>query len=193
MQLERVTTFILDKLRRELPVSFSYHNVDHTLDVMRAVKEIGSQEHVTGDELQLLLTAALFHDTGFLISAENHELHSCHMASKYLPSYFYSEQDISQINDLIMATKMPQQPKNHLEEILCDADLDYLGRADFFEISEKLYDEMLALGTISSHQAYMQLQLNFLSNHRYFSNAAKVSRNKLKEENLTKIKTNSEA
>lgn len=193
MQLERVTTFILDKLRHELPSSFSYHNVDHTQDVMHAVKEIGSQEHIAENELQLLSTAALFHDTGFLISTKNHELHSCHMARKYLPHYSYSEQDISQISDLIMATKVPQQPKNHLEEIICDADLDYLGRADFFEISEKLYREMLALGTVSSHQEYMQLQLEFLSNHRYFSNTAKALRNKLKEENLTKLKTNSES
>lgn len=193
MQLERVTTFILDKLRHELTASFSYHNVDHTQDVMHAVKEIGLQEHITENELQLLSTAALFHDTGFLISAKNHELHSCHMARKYLPHYSYSEQDISQISDLIMATKVPQQPKNHLEEIICDADLDYLGRADFFEISEKLYREMLALGTVSSYQEYMQLQLEFLSNHRYFSNTAKALRNKLKEENLTKLKTNSES
>lgn len=193
MQLELVTTFILDKLKRELSPSITYHNADHTKDVMRAVKEIGAGEQVSNEELTILSTAALFHDTGFLQSPENHESYGCDIARKHLPYYVYNKQDINRICHLIMTTKMPQTPKTHLEKIICDADLDYLGREDFFEISERLYEEMRALGTVSSHEEYMQIQLNFLSAHHYFTHTAKKMRNKIKEENLTKIKTNWEA
>lgn len=193
MQLTQVTTFILDRLKHELHPSFTYHNMEHTQDVMRAVKAIGLAEHISENDLIILSTAALFHDTGFIISPKDHETYSCDIAHRHLPHYSYNEQDIDWVCRLIIATKVPQNPKNHLEEIICDADLDYLGREDFFEISEKLYEEMTALGTISSRDAYMQLQLDFLFHHRYFTKTAKSTRNKIKEKNLTKIKTNSEA
>jgi len=189
MQLELVTTFVLDMLRSELSPSFTYHNVDHTKDVMRAVKEIGSLEQVDDDELQLLLTAALFHDAGFLISAKDHEMHSCDIAGRHLPHYGYTNGQLEEICQLIMATKMPQQPKNHLEEIICDADLDYLGRNDFFDISKTLYEEMKILGSIASFKEYLILQLDFLSEHRYFTSAAKDLRNEVKEKNLIKTKS----
>ncbi|SEL91714.1 hypothetical protein SAMN05661044_03726 [Olivibacter domesticus] len=193
MQLEQVTTFILDQLKHDLSPAFTYHQVDHTQDVIRAVRDIGLGEGISGNESIILSTAALFHDTGFLIAAENHEMHSCEIARKHLPHYSYTEGDIDQVCSLIMATKVPQKPKNRLEEIICDADLDYVGREDFFEISEKLYEEMVALGSVSSREHYMQLQLDFIRNHHYFTKTARTARNKIKEENLTKIKTNSEA
>ncbi|WP_134091180.1 HD domain-containing protein [Olivibacter sp. XZL3] len=189
MQLERVTTFLLDKLKRELSPVFTYHNAAHTKDVMHAAEHIGRQEHIGENESTILTTAALFHDTGFLVSADNHEAHSCEIARTQLPHYLYNEQQIDQVCSLIMATKTPQQPKNYLEQIICDADLDYLGREDFFDISERLYQEMTHLGTITSHKEYLVLQLDFLSEHQYFTRTARELRNEIKEKNLLKTKS----
>ena len=89
---------------------------------------------------------------------------------------------------MIMATRYPQHPKSHLEQILCDADLDYLGRPDFFEIGATLYKELIATGRLSSEREWNRLQVNFLNSHRYFTATAVSSRDPLKKENLTKVK-----
>ncbi|MGV3763535.1 HD domain-containing protein, partial [Parapedobacter sp.] len=156
-------------------------------DVYLAAQRIAAQEGVRDGALQLLLTAALFHDAGFLIHAKSHELHSCSIAQGVLPSFGYTEADISCICGLIMATEIPQEPSDHLEEIICDADLDYLGRDDFSARSQLLYNEMRNLGTIESHEAYNELQRAFLENHRYFTATSNRLRSKKKEENYKKL------
>jgi len=189
MHLELVTTFVLDKLRNELSPDFKYHCVEHTKDVFDAAERIARLENDVSDQnMLLLLTAALFHDTGFLVSPINHEINSCHFAREHLPNHDYNDVQIHQICALIMATKVPQKPKDHLQQIICDADLDYLGRDDFFEISEKLYEEMVILGNVSSREEFLNAQLHFFKAHRYFTSTASKLRNGKKQEHLNTIK-----
>jgi hypothetical protein len=89
---------------------------------------------------------------------------------------------------LIRATKIPQNPSNLLEKIICDADLDYLGREDFWEIGNKLFEELKTLGLISNKYEWNQNQLVFLENHSYFTNASQKLRNERKHQNLLEIK-----
>lgn len=188
MHLELATTFILNKLRNELSSDLKYHDVNHTKDVLQAVQFIAQQEGVSRHDFHLLSTAALFHDTGYIVSPNNHEVSSCHIALEELPNYGYRKEDMEQICLLIMATKVPQQPEDHLQQIICDADLDYLGRPDFFTRSEKLYAELMLLGDISSRKEFLQMQLQFLAAHRYFTATANRLRNKQKEEHLNKLR-----
>lgn len=187
MQLDLAEQYIMDRLTDELSPDLTYHNSAHTRDVYHTAQQLAAQEGVDGHDLQLLLTAALFHDAGFLIQAKNHELHSCSIAQRALPSFGYGEADILRICALIMATEIPQQPTDHLEEIICDADLDYLGRDDFSARSQLLYQEMRKVGTIGSRTAYDELQRAFLENHRYFTATSNRLRNKKKEENYNKL------
>lgn len=161
--------FILDKLKNELPPKLEYHTIDHTLDVYHSAAYIAKKEAISSSDLKLLLVGAVYHDSGFLIQNDNHEQISCEIAQKYLPNYGYSESDIKVICGLIKATKIPQTPKNHLEQIICDADLHYLGRADFFTIGERLYHEMKALGYLNNRLEWNQLQLQFLDKHQFFT------------------------
>lgn len=189
MQLEQATTFVLDKLRNELSPDFKYHHVGHTEDVLEAARRIALlEDQVSDQEILTLLTAALFHDTGFLVSPNNHEISSCQIARRYLPDYGYNNLQIDQICSLIMATQVPQKPKGHLQRIICDADLDYLGRDDFFEISEKLYEELIALGLVSCKAEFLERQLLFFEEHHYFTQTSKASRNKKKQEHLNQIR-----
>lgn len=187
MQLDLAKQYIVNRLKEELSPDFTYHNDFHTEDVYEAARWIALNEGVEGDQLQLLLTAALFHDAGFLINAKGHELLSCTVAETVLPAFGYTETDIELINKLILATEIPQQPQQLLEEIICDADLDYLGRDDFFVRSELLYEEMCNLGTIGSRGEYNKLQFSFLSNHRYFTETSRRFRNAKKEDNFRKL------
>jgi uncharacterized protein len=189
MQYEKAKTFILEKLRNELPQHLSYHSVGHVKDVCRATEEIAGMESVSGEDLTLLMTAALFHDSGFLFGAAEHEKKSCDLVKQYLPGFEYTNEQIEKICGMIMATRIPQTPHNLLEEILADADLDYLGRDDFFTIGNRLYDELAMYGIVNDRYDWNRLQVRFLESHHYFTQTAIHLRKAKKEEHLQLIKS----
>jgi uncharacterized protein len=188
MQFEEAGQFILDKLKDELPAHLTYHHIDHVRDVYNSAKLLGEAENIPDDDMKLLLTAAWYHDSGFLACYKGHEKESCRIARATLPDYGYSESQIDKICVLIMATRLPQSPKNLLEKILADADLDYLGRDDFFTIAHKLYLEYSCLGFIIDENEWDHHQVNFIKNHHYFTKSDNNLRQAKKEANLEKIK-----
>ena len=169
MNFHAVKAYILDKLSRELSEKLTYHGLHHTLDVLHATEELCHFEKIPPYESILLKTAALFHDSGFTISNINHEEHGCNLARKVLKSYSYTHYEIERICGMIMATKIPQQPKNKLEAILCDADLDYLGRDDFYNIGQTLFQEFVEFNVVKNEEDWNQLQVKFLESHRFFT------------------------
>jgi uncharacterized protein len=189
MQFQQAKEFILDKLKKELPKNLTYHTLAHVLDVCNAAENIGILERITKYEMKLLLTAALFHDAGFINDSKLHEEESCKIASQYLPGFGYTVDEIEKVNGIIMATKIPQSPKNHLEEIICDADLDYLGRDDFFGISDSLYTEFTDAGIVSNENDWNKLQVKFFEGHHYFTRAALKLRDPKKRAHLLMIKS----
>ena len=189
MELERVKKFILKKLKKELPHNLTYHSREHTKDVYKSAKILAKMEQVKGDELTLLLTAVLFHDSGFLWQQYEHEQVSCEIARKYLPEFSYTPEQIERICGMIMATRLPQTPHNKPEELICDADLDYLGRDDFFKIGNGLFDELCMYGIINNEHEWNMLQVRFLEKHQYFTESAKKLRSGKKEEFIESVKT----
>lgn len=179
--------FILEKLRRELPENCYYHCYDHTVDMHDAAARIADFENINEVDKEIVLVAALFHDAGFIIDRENHEMHSCTIAKELLPQFDYILSEIDAVCNLIMATQMPVQPKNKLEEIICDADLDYLGRDDFKTIGDLLYRELSESGGIKSVEEWNQLQIRFLTNHRYYTNYSQTHRESVKQKNLKRL------
>jgi predicted metal-dependent HD superfamily phosphohydrolase len=188
MRYNEIKKAIISELKNNLPKHLTYHSVNHVEDVIKAATEIGKAEQRNAEEIKLIKTAALFHDTGFLHGAKDHEANSCIIAQKYLPNYGFNQSQIDTIKGMIMATKIPQTPQNHLEEILADADLDYLGRDDFFTISDKLFDELTILGIISSERDWNFLQEKFLESHNFFTKTSNQKRKPKKEENLRIVK-----
>jgi len=178
---------IMTRLDKGLPQSLYYHNVKHTIDVMVQVEIFGIGENVTREELLLLKTAALFHDSGFLIGYEDHELLSIKMAKDILPQFKYSDEQIKTISEMIFATKFPPSPRTKLEMILCDADLDYLGRSDFIPVSQNLFRELYERGKIRSIDEWNKLQYEFIRNHQYFTNTARSLRNSNKNLKLDEL------
>jgi len=188
MRLRDAGDHIIKKLTSQLPVQLSYHNVSHTLDVYEAAKRLGTGENITNDELMLLLTAAYYHDSGFLVKMNGHEEESCGIARETLPAFGYTDKEIETICVMIMATRLPQSPQNHLSQILADADLDYLGRDDFAAIGDKLYQELSFYGDDMSREEWDKKQIAFLENHQYFTKTAINLRQAKKDANLGRIK-----
>ena len=111
---------------------------------------------------------------------------------KGLSNYAFDESEITLMTGMIMATKVPQSPKSLQEMVLCDADLDYLGREDFPVINTRLKNELLAFGFIKDLNEWNELQVNFLSKHCYFTNSSVVLREPVKREHLASLKQNFE-
>jgi HD superfamily phosphodiesterase len=178
---------VLNILQKNLSDKLYYHSIKHTKDVVKAVERIALLEGVTDEGLFLLKTAAILHDAGFIERYEHNEPIGARMATEILPKYGYTEQHIKTIVELIHVTEIPHRPINKLQEIICDADLDYLGRADFEKIADRLRRELREMNKINSDRAWDNLQVKFLNQHRYFTKTAKETRQKKKEENLIEV------
>jgi len=188
-QFTDLQEIILDKLEKELPPYLYYHNFKHTIDVINQAELIGYGEGVDDESILLLKTAALFHDAGHIISYDEHEYNGTQLARDYLPKYRYTPEQIDKICELIMATKLPPDPKNLLESIMCDSDLDYLGRSDFIPVSNTLFKELKEQNKIGSLNDWNKIQVMFLSKHQFFTKTGKNLREVNKQMQIERIKT----
>lgn len=189
MNYRAAKQYILQRLRSELSGVLYYHGLHHTLDVLRVSAELCEREGVKGKKQVLVKTAALFHDAGFVKNKHmGHEHEGCLIVRDALPSFGYSNQDIEVICSMIMATKIPQSPQNLLEQIICDADLDYLGRTDFYPIGNTLYRELLAYNLIGDEQAWNRLQVTFLSAHHFHTKTNRSEREPVKQRYLEELR-----
>ncbi|MFO7613915.1 MAG: HD domain-containing protein [Bacteroidales bacterium] len=188
MNFESAKRYILQRLERELDPRLIYHSLHHTLDVLDAATRLSNLEDIPAPEKILLQTACLFHDSGMLVTYDNHEDASIQIVKDTLPQFNYSVNEIDIINQMILSTKLPQKASLRLDQILCDADLDYLGRNDFFLIAHKLKLEweLMDVRQVTLSEWYY-IQKDFLFNHRYFTLSAIRLRETGKLENLRQI------
>lgn len=189
IQFTDIQEIILDKLEKELPGYLFYHNVKHTVDVVTEVELIGWGEGCTDEEILLLKTAGLFHDVGHTVTYDNHEYHGTIIAKEMLPKYNYSPEQIEKICAIIMSTKLPPDPTNLLEDIICDSDLDYLGRSDFIPVSNTLFEELKAQNKMGSLNDWNKMQVKFISGHQYFTKTARSLREVNKQLQIERIQS----
>ena len=185
-----MASFVTDMLQAKLPVYYYYHNYKHTLYVRDKVIEIGEQENCTEKEIELLVAAALWHDSGYINTRINHEKEGCLLAKKYLPQFGFSQADIEIICSIIMATKIPQSPQNKLGEIIADADLEYLGAFNVTVIADDLFKEMNHFNPSLTREEWHRTQISFLQTHQYFTHFCKENREPVKREYLWNLVNN---
>ncbi len=183
---DRAEKHIMDMLDNDMP-KLPYHNYTHIKDVLSAVLTIGAHEQLSEDEIKILRVAALLHDAGFIRSPKNHEASGADLAREILPAFAFKADLINDIENMILATRLPQSPVTKLEKVLCDADLDYLGREDFYETGEKLFKEMQDQGVVESEREWNLVQRTFLQSHRYHTQYSKTNREAAKQERLQEI------
>ncbi|MES2620138.1 MAG: HD domain-containing protein [Bacteroidota bacterium] len=184
---KEIEQYIVSILKRDLPNNLFYHGLHHTMDVLASAEIIGKDEKLDENEMLLLKVAVLYHDAGFVTVYRNHEEVGCEMAKSDLPKFGFNEKDIEVICGMIMATKIPQSPKNKLEYIIADADLEYLGTEDFNRIGGTLFEEIKIYLGIESERQWNIIQANFLKNHHYHTDFCKKHREATKQKNLETI------
>ena len=188
-RFQEIRTRVLSLLDKKLDPRLTYHNLTHTKDVLEQAERIGKGEKLQDlNDLLLLRVAALFHDTGFLYTYKHHEEKSCEIMMEHVGQGDLEDWELEKVRGMIMATKIPQTPHNKLEQIICDADLDYLGRDDFGRISDGLKLEFLAYNVIKTEADWDPLQIRFFESHNYFTNTCKQDRNPRKLKHLQWVK-----
>ena len=175
-------------LNKELPKYLSYHNTAHTLYVLDRAIHIAKKENVASKDLKLIKLAALYHDIGFINTNIDHEKEGCKIAKKQLLDYGYSKDDIAIICGMIMATKIPQDPKNLLEEIIADADLEYLATSNYQQIAHNLFLELQQYNPRLTTQKWKTIQLKFIDNHHYHTTYCKHYKTFRKQNNVKQLK-----
>jgi len=179
-----IRSAMLLQLGKDLPVNLLYHSIEHTIDVEMQAERIANENACSREDLFRLKLACLYHDSGFLFTYNDHEEAGCNLARKELPAFGVAPGEIAIICGLIRATRIPQTPLCKLEEIICDADLDYLGRPDFFSISNCLFFELKARDLVKSENEWNLIQINFFKKHTYFTASSKQLREPLKQRHL---------
>lgn len=186
-EFEKVKSIVVKRLSG-LDPNLTYHCLDHTLDVVKQSERIAGEEHVNDcRDLFLLKVAALYHDTGFLDTYAAHEMKSCEIFLTDAENFDLTTEEKSVITNLIMATQIPQLPATLLEKIICDADLDYLGRDDFFSIGDNLRKEFLRYNIVENNEQWEQMQIKFLQNHQYHTESSQKLREPHKQLNFAQL------
>lgn len=193
MDFQGAKAYIQNRLKNELSNSLYYHGFQHTLSVCEATLRFAQAEGVDQENTLLLEIAAWFHDSGFLTSYKDHELVGMNLAREVLPSFDFSTQQIEKIAGMIAATKIPQSPQNALEEILCDADLEYLGGEHYYPIAESLRKELVDRQLITEQKQWVEMQVKFLQSHCYFTQTAKRLCDQQKQLRLEELQQQLEA
>ena len=175
-------------LKDKLSSAYTYHNLDHTIQVVDKIKILAKEENISPEDTENLLLAGWFHDLGYVDDANNHEEESRKIASDFLKQHRFPEERIAKIGELILATDKFYKPKNHLEEIIKDADLYHLASDDYFRICENLRQEIKEVHHQKfSKQQWSELNIVFFSKHQFYTKFAKENWQPEKEKNVEKI------
>lgn len=186
LDFKDASQYAIQQLEQKLSPIYTYHSLWHTRDeVVEMADHLAKLEGINGDDRIILLTGAYFHDIGFTRQRQNHELVGIQYVGEVLPQFGYSPEQIQVVQGIILATRLPQTPLNLMEQIVADADLDVLGRLDFWNRSLALKTEVAMLGTYFTDQEWCERQYGFLMRHQYFTTSAHQLRNHQKQRNIS--------
>lgn len=178
----------MDRLQNELSPDLTYHCRGHTKnEVVPAADRLAKMENVGDEDRLLLLTAAYFHDLGFIRQRQDHEQVSIELAEKALPSLGYSDNQVAVIRGIIQATHLPQLPTTLLERIMSDADMDDLGNENFWKRSRDLRKELSHYGTNFTDAEWYTDQLRLMKSHHYFTESEISLRESTKQQHILEV------
>jgi uncharacterized protein len=188
LDFERARDYALNRLENELSPNLVYHCLEHTTDeVVPTADLLAEMEGVAADDRLLLLTAAYYHDLGFIRQRQGHESISIELAEQNLPKFGYSDSQIAVVRGIIKATRLPQSPTNLLEKIIADADMDDLGHENFWKRSDDLRQELDYYGTTFTDEEWYTDQLRLMLAHQYYTSSERKLRDAAKQEHILEV------
>jgi HD superfamily phosphodiesterase len=186
--IDQVENYVLELFKTNTSEKLVFHNVQHTLDVVSAAKLIGLKEKFSEDDLEILIIAAWFHDTGYLNKYIEHEQESIVICKEFFDSVSYDNAKIDTIIECIAKTKVPQNPQNKIESALCDADMFHLSQENFIEKTLTIRKELNANAETKIKKInYYNSTIDFFNTHSYHTNYGKSELTIGKEDNRKRL------
>lgn len=183
--------FVRELFEHKVPKEYTYHNVEHTMRVVRKLNELAANTDCDDDNKEILTLSALFHDTGFSEAYDNHEETSKSIATGFLRRHAFPEKKIALILGCIESTKMSSMPANRLQMLIKDADTSSLGSRNFFEYTQYLREELNTVkGEHIDEMGWNYINLQFMKDHRYYTEAGRMRFGPMKKQNLKQIERN---
>ena len=170
---EKVKEYVAGFIGEHFSEKICYHNIDHTLEVVNASELIAKQCNVSDKDLETVIIAAWFHDTGYYLGCENHEEASASIAEDYLKKEKVTGKRIQIIAGCILSTKLPQKPENILEKVLCDADLFHLSTPYYFEKADLLLRELSFQVDDLTRENWLKMSREFIIAHQFHTSYGK--------------------
>jgi len=187
--VDEVRAYVVHVISTDLPDEITYHSIGHTIDVVTSCLEIANEQNIPEEEIEILEIAAWFHDIGYTDDMTNHEERSAERANKFLSERGHPREKIDAIIGCILATKMPQEPQNRLEQIICDADMMHLAKGDYFKKADLLHKEIVVTKSCDiSEKEWLKMNEDFLDQHCFFTDYARKRYESAVKENLKKVK-----
>ncbi|MGB0931120.1 MAG: HD domain-containing protein [Chitinophagales bacterium] len=191
--ISKAAYYVKELFEQSLPIHLVFHSLEHTQNVVKGVQELCKHLTITKQEKQILVLAAWFHDCGHTITYTGHEAVSQAIAYQFLSEQKVDIEVVSEVMNCIEATKMPQRPKNLLQQIICDADLYHLSFTDYDDYEYLLRVEWdLILNQTYTDEEWRNLNIVFLAQHRYYTPYAKKKWEKRKRLNLQVLREQGE-
>ncbi|HVO75764.1 MAG TPA: Pycsar system effector family protein [Ignavibacteriaceae bacterium] len=180
--------YVTKLLQEQLPKDFVYHNLNHTIEVVAASKEIGEQSGLSPEEKEDLLVAAWFHDTGFVSAYNGHEAKSAEICDNFLSQEGFPQEKKNKITQLILSTRHSYMPGSLSEQIICDADILHIGKKGFKAKSQLLRDEWdKMLGKKFSDFEWYKNSIDFISSNKFQTEYARNNFEEQRKVNLGKL------
>jgi predicted metal-dependent HD superfamily phosphohydrolase len=172
--VDTVESYVTQFLKEKVNPDYCYHDISHTQDVVRVCRQIGSSYALSREEMEILELAAWFHDTGYDKGQDRHEERSAEYAARFLETMDYPDEYIEQIVACIKATKLPHNPENLLEQIICDADLSHLGEKQYWFRTARVRQELMFIqGKAMTEEEWLDFEITFMINHSFNTDAAR--------------------
>lgn len=185
--LEATEAYVSAYFAEYMPAKYVFHDLEHTVQTVAAAKMLAEACQLEAHQTELLLLATWFHDTGYAQGPEGHEERSCALAKAFLEDKI-TEEDLQIVLRCILATKIPQQPKDLLEQIICDADLSHLGMKSYWERNSKLRQEFAQTRhEFTNDKVWVEFELEFMLTHEYHTEAARALFNKRKAKHIQQL------
>jgi predicted metal-dependent HD superfamily phosphohydrolase len=180
--------YISALLAEKLPENIIFHNFNHAIQVKKYAETIGEQAGLTADEMNILRISALFHDAGYVNSFEKYNEESIAIASAFLAEHKVDPLTIDHISEIIGATRLPQEPKDKIAEVLCDADMMYIASESCIEQFDLLNDEnAMSKPKHGKRPAIEKGSIDFFTSHTYFTEYGKTILQPKKEAAVKRI------
>jgi predicted metal-dependent HD superfamily phosphohydrolase len=186
--LENCENYIATFYAENISADYVFHDLQHTINVVNASLEIAIGMNLPNEDMEMLQIAAWFHDTGYDQGPEDHEDRSAQYAADYLKKINYPQEKIDKIIECIHATRLPQNPKTTLAQILCDADMSHLGKKIYWSRCGRLREEMSQTRReFMSEEAWLDFEIDFLQKHQFHTDVARILYDQRKDKNIRQL------